>query len=641
MAHLYEVEYETSSQSEDANRAIDFYKKAYALDPTSPTIGEQLAEMYFVAQRIRDAVNEAQEILKREPTNLPTRRLLARIYLRTLGDLSKSSEQQATVALALEQLNQIVRLDPTDSESALWLARLERLSGQPEQAEKVLRGMLAADPDDEDALQQLTQLLLEANRSNEAIGLLTQALKRTPTAGLYDQLGDAYSQLHDGNQAEEAYRKAVELDPGQASHRHALAQSLFEQEKYAEAATEYQKLAEMEPDDANNHLRLAEINRGLREYDKAEREVLLAKKRAPGNLEVLYNEASIYEAQERYDDALRVLSDAVAGVKGQTEITPARRRTLAILYQLLGHLYRDTENYAAAVSTFREMVKLGPEEDRRGRLLIIDSYRADRDLPHAFEEARKGLTDYPNDRNLSIGEALLYGDNNQSDRAAELLRPLLNNSPADIEIYLNLAQIYEQDQHFAEAEQAVQSTEKVAERPSDREAAALTLGGIYAHEKKYDQAEQVFKSILALDPTNAPVLNYYGYILADRGQRLDEAVALVQRALDQDPTNAAYLDSIGWAYYKQNKLAEAEASLRKAVNRDSHDPNILAHLGDILAKSGRTDLAAAEWERSLAEWHRMVPAEFEPDRVAELEQKISNLKRGVAAQKPPAGNKAQ
>src|ERR1700726_743821 len=138
MAHLYEVDYETSSKSEDANRAIDFYKKAYALDPNSPVIGEQLAEMYFVAQRIRDAVTEAQQILRRDPSNLPTRRLLARIYIRSLGDLSKSADEPATVALALEQLSQIVRLDPTDVESALWLARLERLSGKQEEAEKVL-----------------------------------------------------------------------------------------------------------------------------------------------------------------------------------------------------------------------------------------------------------------------------------------------------------------------------------------------------------------------------------------------------------------------------------------------------------------------------------------------------------------------
>ena len=197
MAHLYEVDYETSSKSEDANRAIDFYKKAYALDPNSPVIGEQLAEMYFVAQRIRDAVTEAQQILRRDPSNLPTRRLLARIYIRSLGDLSKSADEPATVALAVEQLSQIVRLDPTDVESALWLARLERLSGKQEEAEKVLRGILAGDPDNESALQQLTQLLLDAGKSNEAVDLLEQALARTPSADLYEQLGDAYTQLHD------------------------------------------------------------------------------------------------------------------------------------------------------------------------------------------------------------------------------------------------------------------------------------------------------------------------------------------------------------------------------------------------------------------------------------------------------------
>ena len=57
-------------------------------------------------------------------------------------------------------------------------------------------------------------------------------------------------------------------------------------------------------------------------------------------------------------------------------------------------------------------------------------------------------------------------------------------------------------------------------------------------------------------------------------------------------------------------------------------------LGDVLAKSGRTEQAAVEWERSLAEWHRAVPAEFEEDKVAELEQKISSVKRRIAQQKP-------
>ena len=66
MGHIYEQQYENTSKAEFATQAIDFYKKAYALDPKSGAIGERLAEMYWKAQRIHDAVSEAQEILKRD-----------------------------------------------------------------------------------------------------------------------------------------------------------------------------------------------------------------------------------------------------------------------------------------------------------------------------------------------------------------------------------------------------------------------------------------------------------------------------------------------------------------------------------------------------------------------------------------------
>ena len=59
--------------------------------------------------------------------------------------------------------------------------------------------------------------------------------------------------------------------------------------------------------------------------------------------------------------------------------------------------------------------------------------------------------------------------------------------------------------------------------------------------------------MIAEDPKNADALNSFGYMLAERGQKLDEAVSLVERALAIDPGNGAYLDSLGWAYYKQNK----------------------------------------------------------------------------------------
>src|SRR6184192_2649317 len=142
------------------------------------------------------------------------------------------------------------------------------------------------------------------------------------------------------------------------------------------------------------------------------------------------------------------------------------------------------------------------------------------------------------------------------------------------------------------------------------------LGAIYERQKFFDKAETEFKKVLAVNPKNAPVLNYYGYMLGDLGIRLDEAQSLVERALKEEPYNGGYLDSLGWIYFKENRTADAETTLRKALTRESHDPTIHAHLGDVYAKLGRADLAAAEWEKSLAEWHRSLPGDLESDKVA-------------------------
>jgi tetratricopeptide (TPR) repeat protein len=636
MGHLYAQEFESSGHAEDAAKAIDFYKKAYAIDPSSPEIGEDLAEVYFLAHRSREAVNEAAEIIKRNPNDISARRLLARIYIRSLGDLNNSSEQQQTITAAITQLREIVRLDPSDGESALWLARLLRLDNQDEPAEQVLRGLLTKDPQNKGAVEQLSQLLLDRNNAPQAITLLESFVQRNPSADLYDRLGDAYQQIQQRDKSEQAYRQAVAIEPDQAEHRRHLAQSLYEQAKYRDALGEYQRLVDLEPDSATNHLRISEIYRRLRQFDKAEEQILVAKKLAPGNLEVIYNQAAVYEAEEHYDEAVRVLSNAVAEVKAESEFAPARTRSLGILYQLLGQLYRDEQNYPAAINTFEEMVRLGPQEDLRARMLIIDTYRANRDLVHAFDEASKALSEHPRDRGLLITQAILYGENKQPELAAQNLQPLLENSASDLEIYSNLAQVYTETRRFGDAEKAVRSAEKLAQSPTDKETLGFLAGGMYERQKKYEQAEQAFKSVLALNPQNAPALNYFGYMLADRGVRLDEAADMLRRALEVDPNNAAYLDSMGWIFYKQNKLPEAETYIRKAIGRDSHDPTMLSHLGDVLAKSGRSEQAATEWEKSVAEWHRVVPAEFEEEKVAELEQKISSVKRRVAQQKSPA-----
>src|SRR5216683_3331558 len=368
MGHIYEQQYEATSRAEYATSAIEAYKKAYALDPKSPVIGERLAEMYWKAQRIREAVAEAQEILKRNPDDVQSRRLLGRIYLRSLGDLSSGSGQSETVGRAIEQYREINRLDPSDTESALWLARLYRLKNEHDKAEQVLRGILKTDPENELAGEQLTQLLMDEGKSAEAVALLEGTAGHSPSPVLLDLLGDAYTQAHDLAKAEQAYRKAQELDPSELSHQRGLGQTLLAEEKYAEALAVFQKLSDLMPDDSDVYLRIAQIYRELHQLDKAESNLVKARQYAPGSLEVMYNEAMLYQAQGRYEDAIRVLSDGVTGVKAQSAAQPTRRRSLAILYQQLGQLYRATQNYQAAVFTYEELGRLGEEEDRRARM---------------------------------------------------------------------------------------------------------------------------------------------------------------------------------------------------------------------------------------------------------------------------------
>lgn len=629
MGHLLEQQFEVTGRGELATRSMEFYRKALEIDPKSPVIMERLAEIEAKSQHIRDAVIEAQEALKIDPDNLAAHRLLARIYVRTLGDMNAGEVQKESIAKAAEQFQAILRIQPNDSYSALWLARLYRFQNQHDDAEKVLRDILKHEPDDDAALEQLSQLLIDEGRSQEAIDLLKQEAEGSSSPEIYDLLGNAYSQSKDFAKAEEAFRKAVEVDPDDTGHVKGLAQALLSQDKYAEALEQYKKLSELEPGTAENYLHQAQLYRRLGQFDQAESSLLRAKQLAPGNLEVLYNEALLYEDQGRFDDATKVLSDAIAGIKAKPgdEDNP---NALAILYEQLGRAYREKQDFPAAIRTFEEMAKLGPESKKSAQMLLIGTYQENRELDRAIAEAKKALEESPQDTSLIVTLAMLYGEKTETATATKLLEGLLKGNDRDLDFYLDIAQVQERGRKYTDAEQSAQKAEQAAHQPSDKAGAWYMLGAIYERQKKFDQAEQQFKKVIEQDQNNASVLNYYGYMLADRGIRLDEATSLIQRAVRLEPNNGAFLDSLGWAYYKQNKLIEAEDYLRKAVDHMSHDPTILTHLGDVYMKLGQTERAAELWERALAEWQRAVPADYEADRVNELDSQLKNLKRRLA-----------
>jgi tetratricopeptide (TPR) repeat protein len=650
LGHLDEQRYETTRRPDLAAQSIEAYKKALDLAPGSTVIMERLAEIYAKSQRVREAEVQAQNVLKLDPDDVNARRLLAQIYVHALGDMGAGDLQKENLAKAVEQFQAILKLQPDDTYSALWLARLFRFQNKHEEAEKVLRNTVNLNPGNGAALEQLSQLLIDEGRSQEAVTLLNQAAGDSASPEIYDLLGDAYAQSKDFVKSEEAYRKAVQDDPDDPTHVHGLAQALLSQDKYAEALDQYKRLSELEPSTWENFLRMSELYRRMGKFDEAESALLRSKQLSPGNLEVLYNEALLYEEQGRYEDAVKVLNDAINGMKNQTGGSGNSASTggeagnsnaLAILYEQLGHAYLGQENYPAAIRSFEEMAKLGPDSQKRAEMLLIDAYRQNRDLDRAIAETKKGLQASPQDQNLIITLAMLYGENSNTDAATKLLTGLLQGNDGDEGIYVDLAQVQERGRNYTDAEKSAQKAEQIARDGSDKESAWFMLGAIYEREKKFDQAEDQFRKVLQANPDNAAVLNYYGYMLADRGVRLSEATDMIQKAVKLDPNNGAYLDSLGWAYYKQNKLAEAEEFLRKASERQSHDPTILGHLGDVYMKLGQSERAATYWERALVEWRKAIPAEYEAEKVNDVDAQLKNLRRHTAQKSAPETAKPQ
>ena len=116
---------------------------------------------------------------------------------------------------------------------------------------------------------------------------------------------------------------------------------------------------------------------------------------------------------------------------------------------------------------------------------------------------------------------------------------------------------------LGEGKKAVDMLETAHHRaPTDRQI-AFSLGAAYDQTHQMDRAEQAFRDIIAADPQSAPALNYLGYMLADHGRKLDEAVTLIQRALAVDAGNPSYLDSLGWAYYKQGSTRRRPTRSRR------------------------------------------------------------------------------
>ncbi len=637
LAHMYEELATSYQQPEFASKAIEEYKLAIDNDPGSAFLNSSLAELYAKTGRIRDAVLEAQDIIKRDPNNLDARKLLARIYLRSLGDTQGGTQSQDLLRRAVEQYEAIVRLEPNSVDNHLLLGRLYKLNNDTAKAENQFQTAAKLPPESVDehieAITMLAYLYNDKGDPAKAIAALNTIPESDRNSKLYFVLGYTYEQQKSYKDAIAAYQKSVDLDHDNLDAIRGLAQNLLYDNQVDKALEQYKAVVDADPNDATSYLRIAEIYRKTGKFDDAIAALKKAEVSVPDSEQIPYNMAVIYEAQGRYDDSVQILQDLLKkSEKPNGTYTESERNNRSVFLERLGGIYRETNRPALAISTFREMLGLGADSASRGYQLVIDTYRDNKQWNDATATAQEAVNKLPKDRGLKLVLASQLADTGQPDNGLAMVRSMLKGTPEDREVYVALSQILARLKRWNEADEALAKADTLASKPEDKDYDNFLRASMLERQKKYEQAETLFKQVLARDPTNAVALNYLGYMLADRGVRVDEGLGYIKRAVQLDPENGAYLDSLGWAYFKMGNYDLAEANLRRAADKINSDPTVLDHLAEVYQKTGRLKMAAALWERAVEEWNKTVPAEVDEENLNKVTKKLESARVKLAKQ---------
>jgi len=629
MGHLYaELASAYGNRGDYLTKAIEFYRQAIKADPAASFLSEELSDLYIQAGKLRDAVTESEEALKRNPDDLTARRILGRIYSRLIGDPQQRSINEEMLKRAIEQYQKIGEKEPGDVETWLMLGRLHKMGQNSVDAEKAYNKALSLDGGNEDALTGLALVYSDLGDTNRAADMLRKVTQKNPSLRTLTALAAAYEQMRDYNLAAETLRKALDLQPGNDELKRALANNCMMAEDFDSALKLYQELVAEDPKDGQSHLRISQVYRQKRDFPKAWEANKKAHDLEPGSLEVRFNEVNLYDAEGKAAEAINTLKE-ILSASAKRSYTASDKANRALLLERLGLLHRQAEQYEEALAVFRQILELDPEHGARVMAQIVETHRTAKQYPQAIQEADEALKKYPDERVLKVIRATVLAESGQGEQAVVALKALLDGKN-DRETYLSLAQAYEKMKNFAEMGKAIDAAEKLSDTKEEKEAILFTRGAMYERMKKFDLAEAEFRKLLEQNPNNSSAMNYLGYMLADRNVRLQEAQELIRKAVAQDPNNGAYLDSLGWVYFRLGKLEDAETALLRALEQAAKDPTIHDHLGDVYLKLGKVKEAMAQWGISLKAWETGSPTDLDPAEVAKVQKKLEGARVRLA-----------
>lgn len=254
------------------------------------------------------------------------------------------------------------------------------------------------------------------------------------------------------------------------------------------------------------------------------------------------------------------------------------------------------------------------------------------DISSKLEENDRAIDIYqeipvksPYYRDAELRLALILADEGKSEEAIRHLSALEKEFPEDQRISMAMTGVYMQDKAYGKAAEVMDRA--IARIPHLEKENWLMLyqrGMAEERLKEWDKAEPDFRQALELSPDQPQVLNYLGYSLIDRNEKLDEALNMVKKAAELRAQDGYIVDSLGWAYYKLGRYDEAVKTLENAIKLRPEDPTINDHLGDAYWQVGRKLEATFQWNHAIA-------GKPEPEELAKIQEKLkSGLKTETA-----------
>jgi tetratricopeptide (TPR) repeat protein len=446
----------------------------------------------------------------------------------------------------------------------------------------------------------LGRYLEDVDKVDEAIAAHKKAIELEPrSAELRAELAALYARQDRAREALQTAEAALQIDPANHEANRVLGSiyaALSEQRRpfrpgddpaqYAAKAIAALENARRDAGfDVNLELTLGRLYLASRAYDKAIGSLRRVVDEQPG-----YPEGAMLlsAAQEGAGQA----ADAIATLEAALESNPTFTRgqvRLAELYEQQ-HRYKDAADTYARAAAANSRLDLSA---RQAAALINAGNAAD---ARKLLEVAAGKKSPPD---ASVLYMLAQADRQlkQFDAAAATVQQLKSSYPDDPRAAYLSAQLLQDKGRTGEA---IAAFEELIKRAPQNEGLVYEYAGLLEKAGRLPDAERVLREQLSKDPLDANALNSLGYLLADHGQKLDEAVDLVQRALKVEPGNPSFLDSLGWAYFQQGKVDLADPPLTEAAGQLPSSSTVQEHLGDLRFKQQRYADAVAAWERSLA-----------------------------------------